>query len=163
MTEALLADYGIRQLHARFADAVFRQDYDGFAGCFSEGGVWKIAGMRLEGRAAVREAAERLLGRCERIQLAIGQPILAVGEGEANGRVQVTEFARKKDGTAAITFGVYHDRYVRDGEEWRFTWRHWAMAYHGPTDLSGDFVVPPDFGPFPAMPADDAPTHVRKA
>jgi hypothetical protein len=36
--EFLIADCGIRQLHARFTDAVWRQDADEFSGCFTTDG-----------------------------------------------------------------------------------------------------------------------------
>ena len=45
MTDLIAADVGIRQLHARFADAVWRQDDVEFSGCFASDGLWKIAGM----------------------------------------------------------------------------------------------------------------------
>lgn len=162
MIDFLTADFGIRQLHARFVDAVWRQDAASFADCFASDGIWKIAGMVLTGREAIGEACVTLLGRCERIQLVTGQPILDVSEEGAIGRLQVTEFAKKKDGTSAITFGTYYDRYVDQDGAWRFQWRHWSMAYHGPVDMSGAYVVPPDYGPFPAMPGADEPTFVRK-
>ncbi|MEG3143727.1 nuclear transport factor 2 family protein [Sphingomonas sp. RT2P30] len=162
MTDFVVADCGIRQLHARFVDAVWRQDATTFAACFATDGVWKIAGMVITGRDEIGEACSKLLGRCERIQLVIGQPILEVGDGTAIGRLQVTEFAKKHDSTSAITFGTYYDRYVEQDGAWRFQWRHWSMAYHGPVDMSGSYVVPPDYGPFPAMPGVDEPTFVRK-
>ncbi|HSI19015.1 MAG TPA: nuclear transport factor 2 family protein [Sphingomonas sp.] len=162
MTDFVVADCGIRQLHARFVDAVWRQDAASFADCFASDGVWKIAGMVITGPEEIGEACGRLLGRCERIQLVVGQPILEVGDGTAIGRLQVTEFAKKHDGTSAITFGTYYDRYVEQDGAWRFRWRHWSMAYHGPVDMSGAYVVPPDYGPFPAMPGVDEPTFVRK-
>ena len=89
--EFTVAAVGIGQLHARFADAVFRMDIDEFAQCFAETGVWKIAGMDLLGRAAIHEAASRLLTRCEKIHLIPGQPILDVAGTTAQGRQQMTE------------------------------------------------------------------------
>jgi hypothetical protein len=163
MIDALTADYGIRQLHARFVDSVWRQDAALFADCFAIQGVWKIAGMVMTGRDEIGAGCRTLLGRCARIQLVTGQPILQPnGDGTVIGRLQVTEFAKKNDGTSAITFGTYYDRYVDEKGAWRFQWRHWSMAYHGPTDLSGDYITPPDYGAFPAMPAADEPTFVRK-
>jgi hypothetical protein len=162
MTDFVIADCGIRQLHARFADAVWRQDAKSFSECFARNGEWKIAGMHVRGRPAMVEACGTLLGRCERIQLICGQPILAVADGTATGRLQVTELTRKRDGTSALTFGTYHDWYVEEDGAWRFQRRHWSMAYHGPVDMSVPYVEQPDYGPFPAMPAADEPTFVRK-
>jgi SnoaL-like domain len=61
------ADCGIRQLHARFADSVWRQDADEFSGCFGNDGEWKIAGMVMRGRTEIADACVRMLGRCSHI------------------------------------------------------------------------------------------------
>lgn len=163
MTDFVVADCGIRQLHARFVDAVWRQDAETFAACFATDGEWKIAGLSMRGRDEIAEGCRNLLGRCHRIQLISSQPILEVGDGTAIGRLQMTELTRKNDGTSALTLGTYHDTYVDQDGAWRFQRRHWSMAYHGPTDLSGTYVDQPDYGAFPAMPAPDEPTFVRKA
>lgn len=161
--EFTVAAVGIGQLHARFADAVFRMDIDEFAQCFAETGVWKIAGMDLLGRAAIHEAAGRLLTRCEKIHLIPGQPILEVAGTNAQGRQQMTELARMPDGSGFITFGVYHDHYAQEAGRWRFARRHWAFKYRGPFDLSAGFVPTPDYGAFPDGPGDDEGTYVRPA
>ena len=55
MSDFVAAEAGIRQLHARFVDAVWRKDADAFAECFAHDGEWKIAGLELaaEERAVV--------------------------------------------------------------------------------------------------------------
>lgn len=76
MTDFVATECGIRQLYARFADAVWRQDGDDFAACFAVDGEWKIAGMHMHGRAEIGEACTKLLGRCARIHLLTGLPII---------------------------------------------------------------------------------------
>lgn len=162
MTEFAVADSGIRQLHARFTDAVWRQDADAFAACFAEDGEWKIAGMHIRGRADIGNTIGKLLGVCDRVQIILGMPVLELGQGAATGRIQVTELAKMKDGSAAMTMGVYYDRYVEEGGRWRFQWRHFSLHYRGPTDLSAELVESPDYGPFPGMPGPDEPTLTRR-
>ena len=53
MIDLQAAHFGIRQLHARLADAVWRQDADQFAACWLSDGLWKIAGMEVRCRAAM--------------------------------------------------------------------------------------------------------------
>ncbi|WP_417621276.1 nuclear transport factor 2 family protein [Parasphingorhabdus sp.] len=161
MDEFTVAAVGVGQLHARFVDAVFRQDIDEFAQCFASNGVWKIAGMQLSGRETIHEAATRLLGLCEKIQLIAQTPILEVEGSTAQGRQQIIEFAKMPDGTSAMTFGVYHDRYVLEDGRWRFAKRHWSFKYRGPADLSAAFVDTPDYGAFPDGPSEDETTYVR--
>lgn len=115
MSDFLSADAGIRQLHARFTDAVWRQDDAEFSGCFAEDGHWKIAGMEFHGREKIAEACRNMLGRCSHIHLIVGLPILEVTGSTAKGRLGMTEFARMQDGATAMTIGWYHDDYVEVG------------------------------------------------
>ena len=142
----VIADCGIRQLHARFSDAVWRQDATDFAACFASDGEWKIAGMHMRGRAEIGEACTKLLGRCARIHLIVGLPVIEVDGATAIGRLSMTEFAKMHDGSTAMTIGWYHDHYVEEEGAWRFRHRHWSMKYRGEPDLTGMFVDTPDYG-----------------
>lgn len=169
MTSFAEAHAGITQLHARFIDAVWRQNATDFADCFAREGVWKIAGNVIGGpanggRSAIAEACRTMLGRCSHIQLIVQPTIVEVtGEGTAIGRHHMVEMARMLDGSTAMTLGIYYDTFVEEQHRWRYLRRHWSMQYRGPFDLTGMFVDSPDYGSFPAMPPADAPTYVRKA
>jgi len=163
MTELFVADSGVRQLYARYIDAVWRKDADAFGECFAENGEWKIAGMHMRGRAQIAGTIARLLSTYERVLMTVSPPLLEAGEGTAIGRVHCLEHAKFADGTAVTTIGIYYERYVEEGGHWRFQWRHWAVHYRGPADLSAPFIKSPDYGPFPNLPDADEPTYVRKA
>ncbi|HYD06552.1 MAG TPA: nuclear transport factor 2 family protein, partial [Reyranella sp.] len=152
MSDFLAADAGIRQLQARFIDAVWRQDATEFGACFTRDAVWKIAGLEVNGRPAIAETASRLLGHCERILLIPLPTILEVDGKTALGRSPVIEQAKMRDGTAAMTMGIYHDRFAEEDGRWRFAMRHWSLKYRGPADLSAPFVDTPDYGAFPGFP-----------
>ena len=162
-TDMIAADFGIRQLHARFVDAVWRQDAEAFAACWTREGVWKIAGLQVTGREALAEACRNLLGRCRRIHLVVGPAILEAEGAGVIGRLNLTEFATMNDGSTAMTIGWYHDRYAEEDGQWRFASRHWSFKYRGAPDLTGTFVETPEYGAFPGFPAADEETYVRKA
>ncbi|MXO89948.1 nuclear transport factor 2 family protein [Pontixanthobacter aquaemixtae] len=161
MDDFTVAAVGIGQLHARFVDAVFRQDIRQFADCFAKEGVWKIGGRVMEGRETIFELTGPMLSYCERIQLVALQPLLDLTDEGAVGRQQMIEFSKMKDGSGAMTIGVYHDRYVLEEGQWRFAKRHWSFKYRGPHDFSGGFADTPDYGAFPSGPADDEETYIR--
>ncbi len=163
MTDLIAADVNIRQLHARFADAVWRQDGEAFANCFARDGLWKIAGMEIAGRAKIAEACGAMLGRCSHIHIITGLPIFELVDGGARGRLNMTEFARMQDGSTAMTIGWYHDDYVEENGLWCFKKRHWSMKYRGPPDMTGHFADTPNYGAFPDGPAADEGTYVRPA
>jgi len=163
MSDLIAADFGIRQCNARFADAVWRQDAATFASCFAIDGAWKIAGFHFAGRDEVEKAFGQLVGRCTRVHLLQGQPLLTMEGSEVVGRQSMTEFAWMPDGGQFMTVGVYHDRYVEEDGEWRFAERFWSFKWRGPIDLSAELAPTPDYGPFPARPSADEETYVRKA
>ena len=104
-TEFVLADSGIRQLHARFVDAVWRKDTEAYAACFAEDAEWKIATMHIRGRADIGSTFGKLMAACARVQMIPGMPVLEIGRGTATGRIQITEFAKMADGSSAMTLG----------------------------------------------------------
>ena len=53
MTDFAATEAAIRQLHARYVDAVWRKDYVAFGDCFTTDAEWRIAGMVLHGRAEI--------------------------------------------------------------------------------------------------------------
>jgi hypothetical protein len=161
MIDLVAADFGIRQLHARFADAVWRQDGAAFGACFASNGVWKIAGQEFVGAELIGTSCAALLGRCTHIHLVTSQPILGVDGDTVIGRLSMTEFARMNDGSTAMTIGWYHDRYIEEGGLWRFARRHWSFKYRGAPDLTGFFADTPNYGAFPDGPTPDEATFVR--
>lgn len=158
MNAFLAAEAGIRQLHARCADAVWRQDRAAFIECFVPGGVWKIAGLQLRGRAQIGRQFEALIAANERVLMRFGLPLLEIGRGEATGRTDVIELIKRMDGQAQTSIGIYYERFVDTGDRWRFRWRHFDFHYLGPPDLAAAFYPCPDYGPPPALPAENDPT-----
>jgi hypothetical protein len=158
MTDIIVADAGIRQLHARYTDAVWRHDYDAFADCFTQDAQWRISGRVFRGRAEIRQAIERILRGLNRVLISFGTPILEVGEGVATGRTYINERVAWKNGNTNISIGLYYERFAAQGDRWRFQWRLFQLQYRGPADLSGTFFDNPDYGPPPGMPPLDADT-----
>jgi ketosteroid isomerase-like protein len=162
MTDFVRAEAGIRQLHARCIDIIWRKDAKGFAECFTADGEWKIAGQHVRGRAEIEALFAKLLGLCDKVFTQTGTPILQVGDGEAFGRTYVLENAKLMNGQTATTIGVYHERFVQEADGWKFKWRHWSLKYRGAADLTGPFYDTPDYGPFPGFPDHDEPTTTKK-
>jgi ketosteroid isomerase-like protein len=156
MTDLATAEAAIRQLHARYVDAVWRKDYPAFADCFTADAEWRIAGMVLRGRAEIAATLERLMENFTRVLMTFRTPVLEVGQGVATGRTYVTEQNAFRNGRAGNSIGLYYERFVDEGDRWRFSWRLFQLHYLGPADLSGDFFEQPDYGPPPAMPPLDA-------
>ena len=156
MTDFVKAEAGIRQLHARCADAVWRKDAAAFGDCFAKDGEWRIAGLVMKGRDHIGATFGQIMTRFERVLMTFRTPILEVGPGIASGRTYVTEQTAIADGTRALAISTYFERFVEDGDRWLFTWRLFQLHYMGPADLSGTYFDNVDYGAPPAMPALDA-------
>ncbi len=55
----------------------------------------------------------------------------------ATGRAYIQELARARDGRQGLNYAIYHDRYQRTGEGWKFTERVYEVRYPGTTPLAG--------------------------
>lgn len=153
------AEAGIRQLHAAYTDAVWRQDSEAFADCFTADGEWRISGRVFRGRADIRDGIARILSNFIRVLITFRTPSLEVGDGFATGRTYIDEKCAWKNGNTNISIGRYYERFVDEGDRWRFSWRLFELHYRGPPDLSGIFFEHPDYGAPPAMPPLDANTE----
>ncbi len=162
MSEFHVVECAVRQLHARYIDALWRKDAEAFGDLFAEDAEWKVAGMHLRGRAEIRSTFATFMKHIDRTLMTFSTPILEVGDGWATGRTHVTENNKFADGQTASTVGIYYERYVEQGGRWLFQFRHWNLYYIGPPDLSGSFYPCMEYGPFPGMPGPDDPTTVRK-
>lgn len=157
MNQFAEVEAGIRQLHARYVDAVWRKDAQAFGACFAEDGEWRIAGMVLRGRSAIVEAIARILGGANRILMTFQPPVLALQDRRhASARTYVTEQCSWADGRTNLNIGRYYEHFVEDAGQWRFAWRLFQALYTGPFDLTGSWFDEPDFGPPPGMPPLDA-------
>jgi uncharacterized protein (TIGR02246 family) len=159
MVDLIAAERGIRDLHARYTDAVFRKDFDAFAECFTKDGEWRISGRVLRGRDEIKQTIAIILDKFIRVFITFRTPILDVVDGEVVARTYIDEKCAWKNGNTNIAIGHYYERFAEEDGRWRFTWRLFETLYRGDPDLTGDFFDRTDYGPPPGMPARDATTE----
>jgi hypothetical protein len=53
------------------------------------------------------------------------------------------ELGRARDGRSELNYAIYHDRYRRTGDGWKFTERVYEARYHDTTPLAGSAPTPP--------------------
>ena len=125
----------IARLQAAYGDVVTRRAWDEFTALFEADAVVRIdvrnpqrPPFDLVGAAAVRDFVARSLEAFAFFEFSILNTVVHVGAGasEATGRVYLCELRADHDGAWTQAFGVYHDRYVRTGGDWRIAGR----AYH---------------------------------
>jgi SnoaL-like domain len=55
----------------------------------------------------------------------------------ASGRAHICELIRFSDGRSELNYAIYHDRYQRTGDGWKFTERVYEVRYLDHSPLAG--------------------------
>ena len=129
----------IEALRGEFTDAVMMRDYDRLASLFTQDGVVRIPHINAEAtsREEIRAGVERMQGLWEYfVQTAHPGTIQLEGD-TALGRAYISELMHGRDGSSQLNYAVYHDRYRRTPDGWRFTERVYEVRYLDTTPLAG--------------------------
>ncbi|GAB1516228.1 nuclear transport factor 2 family protein [Actinophytocola sp. KF-1] len=140
MSEREFADrFAIETLRGEFTDAVMTHDFDRFAGLFTVDGAWRMPHIDEEftGRADIRAGVERLQGLWEYFVQNTHRGVIRLDGDTATGRAYVSELGRMKDGKAQLNHSLYHDRYRRTDDGWRFAERVYEVRYLDTTPHTG--------------------------
>jgi uncharacterized protein (TIGR02246 family) len=118
----------IRDLTARFTDAVNRHAPKDLASLFAADGEWHVPGVPVaSGQEAIAALLAKLLGNFERlVQLTHSGHVDVTGD-TATATWYLTENAEDAAGTAYAFTGVYTDRLVNTPDGWRFATRSFAF------------------------------------
>lgn len=142
----MVEELEIRDLVARYADAVTRCDLAAWSATWAEDGEWKLLGATHRGRQAVLGRLEELLAGLDFVAQICSGGLIEIDGEVARGRWTVTEHGRFKSGDPVFTLGLYKDDYVKEAGGWCFFRRTFHALYIGPPDMSAKFYpVPPDF------------------
>ncbi|MER7519225.1 nuclear transport factor 2 family protein [Streptomyces sp. NPDC126499] len=129
----------IEALRGEFTDAVMMRDRPRLASLFTPDGV-----LRMPNIPAVHIGREEILAGGERLQSQWDFFVQNTHPGSihldgdtATGRAYVQELARTLDGRQGLNYAVYHDRYRRTEEGWRFAERLYEVRYLDTSPLAG--------------------------
>ena len=78
----------------------------------------------------------------------------------ATGRAYLQELGRGRGGAQGLNYAIYHDRYQRTGEGWKFTERVYEVRYRDTTALAGSA---PRTASAPASPQDGSTSAAEGA
>jgi ketosteroid isomerase-like protein len=131
--QALADRVEIEALRGEFTDAVMMNDHDRLASLFTPDGALRIPLGHIEavGREEIRAVGERRQALTELfVQTTHPGTIQLDGNGDtATGRAYLSELIRTRDGGSHQNYFVYHDRYRRTSEGWKFTERVAEFRY----------------------------------
>jgi SnoaL-like protein len=114
-------------------------DYDRFASLFAEDGAWRIPYIDVElvGRREIRAGIERMQGLWDYFVQTSHPGTIELEGDTASGRAYVSEFGHMREGRLELNYAVYHDRYGRTPDGWKFAERVYEVRYLDTTPLAG--------------------------
>lgn len=135
----------IEALRGEFTDAAMMDDFNRLASLFAPDAVWRVPAVdaAFNGRDEIRAGVARLKEQVWSYLLQGGHPGVIELDGDtATGRSFVLSFGQMKDGSSHLNYSVYHDRYVRTEDGWKFAERVDEVKYLDTSPLTGSAIRP---------------------
>ena len=129
----------IEALRGEFTDAVMMRDYGRVAALFTPDGALRIPGtdVDLADRDQIRAWGERVPAFVEYLVQNTHPGTIRLDGDTASGRAYMSELIRLRDGSSHLNYAIYHDRYRRTDDGWKFTERVYEIRYLDTTPLTG--------------------------
>jgi ketosteroid isomerase-like protein len=129
----------IEALRSEFTDAVMMRDRGRLAALFIPDGVLRMPNVPVElaGQDEIRAGGERLQDQWEFFVQNTHPGTIQLDGDTATGRAYIHELVRLRDGRQELNYAIYHDRYQRTGDGWKFTERVYEVRYLDPSPLAG--------------------------
>src|SRR5260370_14011468 len=142
----------IEALRDEFTDAAMISDRARLASLSTPDGVLQMPNIPtgLAGQEEIRAGGERLQDQWEFFVQTTHPGTIQLDGDTATGRASMQELARTRDGRQGLNHAIYHDRYQRTGDGWKFTERVYQVKYL-------DTSAPAGSAPRPAAAPADPP------
>ncbi|HEY1823262.1 MAG TPA: nuclear transport factor 2 family protein [Trebonia sp.] len=129
----------IEALRGEFSDAAVMRDGDRLASLFTPDGALRMPNVPAElvGREEIRTGRDRLVALWDYFVQTTHPGTIQLDGDTASGRAHMQELARLRDGRSELNFAIYHDRYQRTSDGWKFSERVYEVLYHDSTPLAG--------------------------
>lgn len=137
--QAIVDRFEIEALRGEFTDALMMHDYDRLALLFTEDGMVRIPDINAEvvSRKEIRAGVERLQGLWNYFVQTTHPGTIQLEGDTAVGRTYISELGHLRNGSSQLNYAIYHDRYRRTPDGWKFTERVYEVRYIDTTPLAG--------------------------
>lgn len=117
----------IRNLHDRYADAVFRRDPADWGALWADDAHWELMGTQVEGKEAIVTLWNGAMAGFAFVGFFYQTGAIEIAGDTGTGRVYTNEVLENLEGNLARTVGLYEDRYVRRGQDWLYQSRSFKI------------------------------------
>jgi ketosteroid isomerase-like protein len=128
----------IEALRGEFTDAVMMRDYDRLASLFTEDGAVRMPHINsaATSRAEIRTGVERMQNVWDYFVQNAHPGTIQLDGDIAHGRAYISELMHGRPGSH-LNYAIYHDRYQRTPDGWKFSERVYEVRYVDTTPLAG--------------------------
>ena len=130
----------IEALRGEFTDAAMMRDRARLASLFTPDGALRMPNIPAElvGREEIRAGGERLQAQWDFFVQTTHPGVIQLDGDNASGRAYLQELIGLRDGGSHVNFAIYHDRYQRTGDGWKFAERVYEIRYLDNSPLGGE-------------------------
>jgi len=129
----------IEALRGDYTDAVMMRDYDRVALLFTPDGALRMPNVPVDlvGLEKIRAWGDRVPAFVDYLVQTTHPGIIRLDGDTASGRAYLQELIRLRDGSSQLNYAIYHDRYRRTADGWKFTERVYEIRYLDHSPLAG--------------------------
>ena len=129
----------IEALRGEYTDAVMMRDYDRVAVLFTPDGALRMPNVPVDlvGLDQIRAWGDRVPAFVEYLVQTTHPGVIRLDGDTASGRAYLQELIRLRDGSSQLNYAIYHDRYRRTADGWKFAERVYEIRYLDTTPLAG--------------------------
>jgi ketosteroid isomerase-like protein len=129
----------IEALRGDFSDAVMMGERARLASLFTPDGVLRMPNVPVElaGRDEIRAWGEKVQGSFDFFVQTTHPGTIQLDGDTASGRAHLQELIRLRDGGSYLNYAIYHDRYRRTADGWKFAERVYEVKYLDTSALAG--------------------------
>ena len=126
-------------LRGEFTDAAMMRDYNRVASLFTPDGALRMPNVPVElvGHEEIRAWGKRVPALLDYFVQNTHPGAIRLDGDTASGRAYMHEVIRLRDGASELNYAIYHDRYQRTPDGWRFAERVYEVRYHDQSPLAG--------------------------
>ena len=129
----------IEALRGEYADAAMMRDYDRMASLFTPDAALRMPNVPVDlvGRDEIRGWGDRVPKFVDFFVQTTHPGVIQLDGDTATGRAYLQELIGLRDGSSHVNFAIYHDRYRRTEDGWKFTERVYEVRYLDTSPLGG--------------------------
>jgi len=133
-------EIALRNLMAKYVDAVNRIDPENWISCWAEDASWNLMGNPISGKDTILGLWQQMMSGFEFALMVPSSCLFNINNDEASGHWYLQEFTRDKQGKSMSIVSRYTDTYKKIEGQWLYQSRVYEIIYLGDEDLKGQYT-----------------------